>query len=237
MTDYSSNPFGKKIDWDTAEVENEAVGDLPVYGSAGVPSLLASAAKGDILSWNGSKIATRLALGSNGQALVVDTSQATGLKWGGVGSVLEDQSTMDTTTYTEGTGTPTVKQTLTFTPPNARNKIVAVNLNADIRHDTGGASTAAFRASISDGTNEILIGTSSDTPETSFQNKDVGDVISKDLSALSGSATFMFNQSSYTLKAYLYDNGQAGNAEFKNLVWTVQYLDGYTQTIDSAKFT
>ncbi len=47
--------------------------------AAGVPDILA--AKGDLVVGTGPNAATRLAIGSNGQRLVADSAQPTGVKW------------------------------------------------------------------------------------------------------------------------------------------------------------
>lgn len=71
MTDYTSNPYGKKIDWGTSEVESGSAGDLPVFGASGVPTLLSSATEGDLYTVNSSGVNVRLGVGNNGEVLVV----------------------------------------------------------------------------------------------------------------------------------------------------------------------
>lgn len=52
---------------------------------AGIPAMVA--AKGDLIIATGEKAAARLAIGTDGQTLVSDTSQATGRKWANSGLV------------------------------------------------------------------------------------------------------------------------------------------------------
>ena len=105
------------------------VGRIPSVEGGIQPTLLT--AKGDLISATAASTVARLAVGSNDQILVADSSTATGLKWatpaGGGGKVLQvvqgsysTSTAVATTTYTD-TGL-----SLSITPTSATSKILII---------------------------------------------------------------------------------------------------------------
>jgi hypothetical protein len=93
--------------------------------ASGIPATLLDA-KGDLIVATADNTAARLAVGTNGHALVADSGATAGVKWAAVGKVLQVVSTAKTdtftttaTTYTEVTGL-----TATITPSSTSSKIL-----------------------------------------------------------------------------------------------------------------
>jgi hypothetical protein len=97
--------------------------------SAGIPKTLIDA-KGDLIAGTAADTAGRLAVGSNGNILVADSTTATGLAWAapaGGGKLLQmvsattnTQTVISTTTFTDTTLTATI------TPSSATSKIYVI---------------------------------------------------------------------------------------------------------------
>jgi hypothetical protein len=73
---------------------------------------LASYTKGDLVAASGSTTLAKLAVGTNGQALVADSATTTGLKWANVGSGTVTAVSSSTAALTVATGTTTPALTL-----------------------------------------------------------------------------------------------------------------------------
>jgi hypothetical protein len=88
-------------------------------------------AKGDLIGATAADTPARLAVGTNGQILTADSTEATGLKWvtpaGGGGKVLQVVSATTTTATTIATTTLTdTTITATITPTLATSKILVI---------------------------------------------------------------------------------------------------------------
>jgi hypothetical protein len=108
------------------------------------PTLLT--AKGDLISATAASTVARLAVGSNDQILVADSSTSTGLKWAtpsGGGKVL--QVVMGTTTTAVSNSTTTYADTTltaTITPSATSSKVLVMVMQNDVLKDTGNADTS-----------------------------------------------------------------------------------------------
>ena len=123
-------------------------------------------AKGDLIAGTGSATFDNLPVGTNGQTLVADSAEATGLKWatpasGGkvlqvVNAVTTTSTTISTTTLTDTTITATI------TPTLATSKILVMISAEFFDNRTNGANGAKAR---------VLRGatTVADYPDESFQ--------------------------------------------------------------------
>jgi hypothetical protein len=92
------------------------------------PTLLT--AKGDLISATAASTVARLAVGSDAQILVADSTASTGLKWAtpaSGGKVLQVVQGTTSTTATNTTGTPAdTNLTATITPTSASSKILVI---------------------------------------------------------------------------------------------------------------
>jgi hypothetical protein len=105
-------------------------------------------AKGDLIVGTGADAFARLAVGTNGQVLTADSSEATGLKFatpsaGGGGKVLQVvQGTLTGYANTSSTSYATTGLTQNITPSSATSKVlVMVNLSSAVKN-AGNAATA-----------------------------------------------------------------------------------------------
>lgn len=111
------------------------------------PTLLT--AKGDLISATAASTVARLAVGSDAQILVADSSTATGLKWAtpsGGGKVLQvvnvvysTQTNVSTTTFVD-TGL-----SATITPTSATSKILVIANNAGVKKGAANNLYGAFK--------------------------------------------------------------------------------------------
>jgi len=101
-----------------------SIGRVP--GTTGIqPSIVD--AKGDLIVATAADSVSRLAVGTNGYALLADSAEATGLKWGAVGKVL--QVVQDFTTTDESTTSTSYVDTalsVSITPSSASSKILCI---------------------------------------------------------------------------------------------------------------
>jgi hypothetical protein len=97
-------------------------------------------AKGDIISATADNTPARLAVGTNGQTLVADSTASTGLKWATASSGAVVQVKSMSTTTTASTTSSTFQDsniTLSITPTSASNKIlVLATVNGILRAAT-----------------------------------------------------------------------------------------------------
>ena len=116
-------------------------------GAVTVTNSMATAidAKGDLVAGTADNTFARLAVGTNDQVLIADSSTATGLKWGAVsttpriGQVIQTLTTTTTST-TSGSYVDATNMTATITPTSSTSKVlVTINFasNIDARIDTG----------------------------------------------------------------------------------------------------
>jgi hypothetical protein len=82
-------------------------------------------AKGDLIAATGADTPARLAVGTNGQVLMADSAEATGLKWGAVSSkILNSVTTNATSTVSVSSGTYADLISVTITPSATSSKIL-----------------------------------------------------------------------------------------------------------------
>lgn len=97
-------------------------------------------AKGDLLTATAGDTPARIAVGSNGQALLADSSTATGLKWGAVGKVLQVvQATYATETTVNGSTYADSGLSASITPSATSSKVLV--LVDQVLHGFRAAST------------------------------------------------------------------------------------------------
>lgn len=125
---------GHILTWDTAEATSMKWAAAP---ASGIPATLLDA-KGDLIVASAADTAARLAVGTNGQALLADSTAATGLRWGAVGKVLQVVSTTKTDTFSTtsaGSWIDITGLSASITPSATSSLVLAiVNVN-------GGSST------------------------------------------------------------------------------------------------
>jgi hypothetical protein len=104
-------------------------------------------AKGDLIAATAADTVARLAVGTNGQTLVADSSTATGLKWAtasGGGKVLQVvQATYSSYTTTTSTTYGDSGLTATITPSSASSKVLAFATVSSVYKNAGNISNAA----------------------------------------------------------------------------------------------
>jgi hypothetical protein len=105
-----------------------------VTDATGIPATIFDA-KGDIIAATAADTAGRLAVGTNGQTLVADSTASTGLKWAtpsGGGKVLQViQASITTQTLIQSTSFTDTSITATITPTSATSKILVMVVAAN----------------------------------------------------------------------------------------------------------
>lgn len=115
-------------------------GDVTITNSMAT----AMTTKGDLVPATGSGTFSRLAVGTNGQTLVADSSTATGLKWA-TAKVVQIVSATYATSKTNSTGSYVdTDLTATITPTSASNKILVMWTQGGLRKSNGGASNGCY---------------------------------------------------------------------------------------------
>ena len=117
-----------------------SIGRVP--GATGIQPTIVDA-KGDLIVATAADSVDRLAVGTNGQALLADSTTATGLKWGTVGKVLQVVSTYSTTSTSESAGNYTDYISVSITPAATTSKvlILATIYCKTLADNTGAAGT------------------------------------------------------------------------------------------------
>ena len=118
--------------------------------ASGIPATLLDA-KGDLIVATAADTAARLAVGTNGHALVADSGASTGVKWAGVGKVLQVVSATktDTSSSTSATFADVSGLSVNITPTATSSKIL-IMANVSISGQT--ATTGAFVRLVRDST-------------------------------------------------------------------------------------
>jgi hypothetical protein len=95
--------------------------------ASGIPATLLDA-KGDLIVATAADTAARLAVGTNGHALVADSAATPGVKWGAVGKVLQAVSVTKTDTFsmTGTTFTDITDLSVSITPTATTSKILVI---------------------------------------------------------------------------------------------------------------
>jgi hypothetical protein len=115
---------GHILTWDSAVSTKMKWAAAP---ASGIPATLLDA-KGDLIVATAADTAARLAVGTNGQALVADSGATAGVKWAGVGKVLQVVSTTKTDTFST-TSTSMVDVTglsVNITPVATTSKVLVI---------------------------------------------------------------------------------------------------------------
>jgi hypothetical protein len=103
-------------------------------------------AKGDLITATAADTPARLAVGTNGQTLVADSSTATGLKWAtpsGGGKVLQVVQGTTSTLVTNGTSTyADTGLTATITPSSATSKVLVIVAHNGVNKRSGNTQSA-----------------------------------------------------------------------------------------------
>jgi len=115
--------------------------------SAGIPKTIVDA-KGDLIAATASDTVSRLAVGTNNQVLMADSTAATGLKWGtpAAGSLtLLSTSTMSGTTFTVSSISQSYTNLLVliddyFSNDNERETFIRFNSDSGTNYDFAGVS-------------------------------------------------------------------------------------------------
>jgi hypothetical protein len=112
--------------------------------ASGIPATLLDA-KGDLIVATAADTAARLAVGTNGHALVADSGVTAGVKWAGVGKVLQVVSATKTDTFSMSgtTFTDVTDLSVTITPTATTSQVLIVALIAG--NGTSGTTAALFR--------------------------------------------------------------------------------------------
>jgi hypothetical protein len=106
------------------------------------PTLLT--AKGDLISATAASTVARLAVGSDAQILVADSTASTGLKWA-TAKVVQIVSATYATSKTNSTGSYVdTDLTATITPTSASNKVLVMLTQGGLRKSNGGASNGCY---------------------------------------------------------------------------------------------
>jgi hypothetical protein len=131
-------------------------------GTVTVTNSMATAidAKGDLIAGTAADTFDRLAVGTNGQTLVADSSTATGLKWAtasGGGKVLQVVNATYGTVATNSTASyADTGLTATITPTLSTSKILVIVTQAGVMK-TSGNSNSAVRLRLMRGATELSI--------------------------------------------------------------------------------
>jgi len=97
--------------------------------------------KGDLYTY--STVNDRLAVGTNGQNLVADSTAATGIKWSATNKILQIVSVTNTTNYSNSTSTYADTFSATITPTLNTSKILLIaNINGVFWDQTGQTGSA-----------------------------------------------------------------------------------------------
>ena len=128
-------------------------------------------AKGDLIAATAADTVARLAVGTNGQTLVADSSTATGLKWAtpsGGGKVLQVvQGTYATASTTTSATYADTGLTVSITPSATTSKVlIMIHHNGNKKNATGQYTSGKFK--VLRGATTLL-----DQSEISWQNADV----------------------------------------------------------------
>jgi hypothetical protein len=159
-------------------------------------------AKGDIIAATAADTVSRLAVGTNGQTLVADSSTATGLKWatpaGGGGKVLQVVQTVATNTTSNSTSTYAAATGLSvaITPSSATSKVLIM-----LRHQTY-ASAADASNSLNlrlyrDATNIHYYGTELGLVNTAVKKQLMASTVYLDSPATTSSTTYSVQFANY----------------------------------------
>ena len=165
--------------------------------ASGIPATIFDA-KGDIIAASAADTAARLAVGTNGQILVADSTAATGLKWAtpaGGGKVL--QVVMGTTTTSTSSSSATfidTTLTATITPSSATSKVlVLVSQNGVAKTASGtGVSLTLVRGATTISTFGVLASQGTDA-----YNETAGGIGYLDAPATTSATTYKTRMNNY----------------------------------------
>jgi hypothetical protein len=123
------------------------VGRIPSVEGGIQPTLLT--AKGDLISATAASTVARLAVGTNNQILVADSTASTGLKWATPAVATSKVVQIVTATYsTETTNSTTTLAdtglTATITPTSASNKVLVMVVQNGVAKTSSNVSNACF---------------------------------------------------------------------------------------------
>jgi len=105
-------------------------------------------AKGDLLVATADGTLVNLAVGSNGQVLVADSTQAAGVKWAGTGYLAAPQKYTSLIDVVSSTTETDILQSAGYSIPGntlGANGMVRVTITGDHLNNSGGGSTLTFR--------------------------------------------------------------------------------------------
>jgi hypothetical protein len=167
-SDYTATT-GTSVTGLTALVASDVV-TVVCYAPFNVANTIAPSlvdAKGDLIVATAADTVGRLAVGTNGQMLVADSTASTGLKWASAGKIIQVvNATYSTSTSTTSTSYITTGITTSITPSSTSNKILViaqVPTKKTSNNVYSGAVTALFRGTVS-GTNLSTNQIYADTP-------------------------------------------------------------------------
>jgi len=129
----------------TGQVLAKASGTDMDFSWVAIDPLVILDAKGDLITATAADTPARLAVGTNGQTLVADSSTSTGLKWatpaGGGGKVLQVVAAYTTSATSNATSTfADTTLTGTITPTLATSKILVLVSQNGLRKSNGSAN-------------------------------------------------------------------------------------------------
>jgi hypothetical protein len=144
----------------TGQVLAKASGTDMDFSWTAIDPLVILDAKGDLITATAADTPARLAVGTNGQTLVADSSTATGLKWAtasGGGKVLQVVNATYGTVATNSTASyADTGLTATITPTLSTSKILVIVTQAGVMK-TSGNSNSAVRLRLMRGATELSI--------------------------------------------------------------------------------
>ena len=149
-----------------------------------------------------------------------------------------DESTVDTTTYSEGTTTPTLKRTYTLTPDITNAIPFQVQIDCNLGKDGGGGGSAELRFDITDGTfNRSLVLDSANN--TTFRTATVGFAAQSHILLIKNfnGAQGGLNGTTLDLEMYLNMSTAGANAQVKDVQVTFFYWQGGRVTTSSSRIT
>jgi hypothetical protein len=138
----------------TGQVLAKASGTDLDFSWVAVDPLTILDAKGDLISATAADTPARVAVGTNGQVLMADSTQSTGLRWAtpaGGGKVLQVvTATTTTVTSTTATTPQATSVTATITPTSATSKILIIVSNGFVQTNNqfNNAKCKVFRGSV-----------------------------------------------------------------------------------------